>query len=71
MIDTTADQQGLTISAQRFACASTQKEMMQPKITEKEWELPGLRVAVVSDAKSFSLEKAEDGIGVVYAGCRR
>jgi hypothetical protein len=42
--------------------------MMQAKITEKEWELTGLRVAVVSDAKSFSLEKAEDGIGVVYAG---
>ena len=69
MIDATADQQGLTISATgTIRLRIHAKEMVQAKITEKGWELPGLRVAVVSDAKSFSVEKAQDGIDVIYSG---
>jgi hypothetical protein len=69
MIDVAADQQGLAISATGTVRLRIHaKEMVQAKITEKEWELPGLRIAVVSDAKSFSVEKAVNGIDLVYAG---
>jgi hypothetical protein len=69
MIDATADQQGLTISATgTIRLRIHAKEMAPEKIIEKEWELPGLNVAVVSDAKSFSVEKAGDAMDLVYAG---
>jgi hypothetical protein len=42
--------------------------MAQAKIGADVWDLPGLRVAVRSDAKSFSLEKVEGGIDLVYSG---
>jgi hypothetical protein len=69
MVDATANQQGLTISATgTIRLRINAKEMVRARITETEWELPGLRVAVASDAKSFSVEKAEDAIDLVYAG---
>jgi hypothetical protein len=69
MIDATADRQGLTISATgTIRLRIHAKEMVQAKIAEREWELPGLRVSVVSDAKSFSLEKAGDNLDLVYTG---
>jgi hypothetical protein len=68
MIDATADRQGLTISATgTIRLRIHAKDMVQAKITQKEWELPGLQVAVVSDAKSFRVEEAQDGIDLVYA----
>jgi hypothetical protein len=69
MIDATADEHGLTISATgtiRFRIHA--KEMVQSKVSEKEWELPGLRITVGADAKSFSMEKAEDAIDLIYSG---
>ncbi len=69
MIDATADKQGLTISttgAVRLRLHA--KDLMQTKISATTWELPGLNVAVSSDAKNFSMEKAEDSVDVVYSG---
>jgi hypothetical protein len=69
MIDATADQQGLTISATgtlRFRIHA--RQMAPEKITEKEWNLPGLNIAVISDAKGFSAEKAGDATDLVYTG---
>jgi hypothetical protein len=69
MIDASANEHGLTISATgTIRLRIHAKEMVQAKISEKEWELPGLRVAVDSDAKSFSVERAEDAIDLIYSG---
>jgi hypothetical protein len=69
MIDATADKQGLTISTTgTIRLRIHAKDAVQTKITATGWELPGLRVAVASDAKNFSVQKTEDGIDLVYAG---
>ena len=69
MIDATADKQGLTISATGTVRLRLHaKDLVQTKISATTWELPGLTVAVSSDAKNFSLEKSEDAVDVVYAG---
>src|SRR5580704_19102387 len=69
MIDVTADGQGLKISATgTIRLRIHAKEMVQAKVNEKQWELPGLQVSVDSDAKSFNIEKAEDAIDLVYSG---
>jgi hypothetical protein len=68
MIDAAADKSGLTISANGTVRLRIHaKDIGQAKITEKSWELPGLRVAVACDAKNFSVEKTDDAINVVYA----
>jgi hypothetical protein len=67
MIDATADKQGLTISATGTVRLRIHaKDMVQTKISATVWELPGLHVAVSSDAKNFSAEKAGDAIDLVY-----
>jgi hypothetical protein len=72
MVDATADQQGLTISATGTILLRIHaKEMVPEKIAEKDWDLPGLRIAVDSDAKSFSMEKKGDAIELVYTGMTR
>ena len=69
MIDVVADQHGLKISATgTIRLRIHAKEMVQAKVNEKQWELPGLRVSVDSDAKSFSIEKADDAIDLIYSG---
>ena len=69
MIDVTADKQGLTISTTGTVRLRLHaKDLAQPKISATTWELPGLTVAVYSDAKNYSLEKSEDAVDVVYAG---
>jgi hypothetical protein len=69
MVDATADEHGLKISATgtvRFRIHA--RNMAQTKASEKEWELPGLRIAVDSDAKSFSIEKADEAVDLIYSG---
>jgi hypothetical protein len=44
------------------------KDMVPTKVSEKEWELPGLRIAVDSDVKNFSMEKPDDAVDVTYSG---
>ena len=44
------------------------KDTLQAGINEKTWDLPGLNITVVSDAKNFSVEKAGDNLDLVYAG---
>ena len=69
MIDAAADEHGLKISATgtvRFRIHA--KDIVQTKVGEKEWELPGLRIAVDSDAKNFSMEKADNAVDVTYSG---
>jgi hypothetical protein len=69
MIDATADEHGIKISATgtvRFRIHA--KDLAQTKVSEKEWELPGLRIAVDDDAKNFSIEKADDAVDITYSG---
>jgi len=69
MIDVAADQRGLKILATgTIRLRIHAKEMVQAKVNEKQWELPGLRVSVDSDAKSFSIERADDAIDLIYSG---
>jgi hypothetical protein len=69
MIDATADEHGLKISATgTIRLRIHAKEILQTKVSEKEWELPGLRITVDSDARSFTTEKADDAIDVIYSG---
>jgi hypothetical protein len=72
MIDAIADQQGLTISATgTIRLRIHAKEIVPGKITEKQWDLPGLNIAISSDAKGFSVEKTGDAIDLVYTGMTR
>jgi hypothetical protein len=69
MIDVTANQLGLTISASgtlRFRIHAMQ--MAPETVTEKQWALPGLNIAVISDAKSFRIEKAGNATELTYTG---
>jgi hypothetical protein len=69
MIDATADAKGLTISATgTIRLRVHAKDMVETKIAANQWDLPGLQVAVTSDAKSFSMEKAGDAVDLVYSG---
>jgi hypothetical protein len=68
MVDATADEHGLTISTTgTIRLRIHAKDMAQAKISADVWNLPGLQVAVRSDAKNFSLEKVEGGIDLVYS----
>ena len=67
MIDATADKRGLTISATGTVRLRLHaKDMVQTKISATVWDLPGLHVAVTSDARNFSVEKTEGAIDLVY-----
>jgi hypothetical protein len=69
MVDATADEHGLTISTTgTIRLRIHAKDMAQAKIGADTWDLPGLQVAVRSDAKNFSLKKVEGGIDLVYSG---
>jgi hypothetical protein len=69
MVDATADEHGLTISTTgTIRLRIHAKDMAQAKISADAWDLPGLQVAIRSDAKNFSLEKVEGGIELVYSG---
>jgi hypothetical protein len=69
MIDATADERGLTISTTGAITVRIHaKGLDQTKIGSTSWELPGLKVAVSSDAKSFSIEKVDDSVDLVYSG---
>lgn len=68
-VDAIADERGLTISATgtlRFRIHA--KNQIQEKITQKDWDLPGLQAAITSDAHNFSIEKTSDGFDVIYSG---
>jgi hypothetical protein len=69
MVDAIADKDGLTISTQgtvRFRVHA--RGLAQEKIAAGGWDLPGLRVGVTADAKSFRVEKVESGFDVTYVG---
>jgi hypothetical protein len=69
MVDATADQDGLTISATgtvRWRIHA--KNLVPEEITATDWDLPGLRVTVASDSKSFGAEKTDDGVDLIYSG---
>jgi hypothetical protein len=69
MVDATADEHGLTISTTgTIRLRIHAKDLVQNNVGKAEWILPGLHVAVASDAKSFSVEKATDAIDLVYSG---
>jgi hypothetical protein len=69
MVDATADEHGLTISTNgTIRLRIHARDLVQNDVKATAWDLPGLRVAVTSDASSFKIEKAADAIDVVYAG---
>ena len=69
MVDATADQHGLTISTTGTVRLRIHaKGLMQDKVSAKDWTLPGLHVAVSSDAKDFRVEQAASGVDLVYSG---
>src|SRR6266702_2013150 len=71
-VDATADEHGLTIStAGTVRLRMHAKGLGRKNIGETEWGLPGLHVAVSSDAKSFTAEDVPDAIDVVYSGITR
>ncbi|HEX9201717.1 MAG TPA: hypothetical protein VF865_19320 [Acidobacteriaceae bacterium] len=71
-VDATADEHGLTIStAGTVRLRIHAKGLARKNIGETEWGLPGLHVAVSSDAKSFTAEDVPDAIDVVYSGITR
>ena len=72
MIDVTADKSGLTISTTgTIRLRLEAKEMVREKINATDWNLPGLRVTVASDAKNFSVEKVGEALDLVYDGMTR
>jgi hypothetical protein len=69
MVDASADEHGLTISATgTIRLRIHAKDLVQKNVGKTEWSLPGLQVEVTSDAKGFSIEKATDAIDLVYSG---
>jgi hypothetical protein len=69
MIDATADKHGITISAAgtiRIRIHATGAD--QTKVGANEWDLPGLKVAVTADSKTFSKDVSGDNIDVTYSG---
>ncbi len=69
LIDATADPRGITISTTgTIRIRIHARGMDQSKITAANWDLPGLKVSVTSDSKSFSEEKAGDNLDLVYSG---
>lgn len=69
MIDATADAHGITISATgTIRIRIHAKDIDETKIDATGWELPGLKVAVTSDSKSFSKDATRDNVDLVYSG---
>jgi hypothetical protein len=68
-VDATADEHGLTISTSgTIRLRVHARDLAQNKVNATEWILPGLHIAVASDAKSFVVEKNADAIDLVYTG---
>jgi hypothetical protein len=69
MIDATADAHGLTISATGTVRIRIHaRKVDKAKIGAALWDLPGLRVAVTADMKSFTEDKTGDNVDLVYSG---
>jgi hypothetical protein len=72
MIDATADEHGLTISASGTVRLRIHaKDLTPDKVSATSWEMPGLRIGVDSDEKTFTIEQQPDAIDVVYTGMNR
>lgn len=68
MVDATAAKQGLTISTSGTVRLRIHaKNLIVGKITEKNWDLPGLQIAASSDAKSFRTEQAGSSVDLIYS----
>ena len=68
-VDATADKHGLTISTTGTVRLHIHaRNMDQAKMSATEWDLPGLHVVVATDATNFTVEKANDGFDLAYAG---
>ena len=68
MVDVAADKSGLTISTSgtvRFRIHA--KDLAAQKLSEKDWDLPGLHIAATSDAKNFRTEQAGSELDLIYS----
>ncbi len=69
MIDATADAHGITISAAGTIRIRIHAKGLDPEeIGATGWDLPGLKVTITSDSKSFNKDKTGDNIDLVYSG---
>jgi hypothetical protein len=69
MIDATADPHGITISATgTIRIRIHAKNLDQSKLTATAWDMPGLKVAVTADSKSFTVDKTGENFDLVYSG---
>jgi hypothetical protein len=69
MIDAIADAHGIAISATgTIRIRIHAKGLDEAKISAAGWELPGLKVAVTADSKSFSKDKTGENADLVYSG---
>jgi hypothetical protein len=68
MIDATADKHGITISATgTIRIRIHAKGLDQAKVSTTEWDLPGFKVAVTADSKSFNKEINGDNLDITYS----
>ena len=68
-VDATADERGLTISTTGTVRFRIHAKGLDPaKVVAKNWSLPGLGVAVTSDAVDFSATPGADSVDLVYTG---
>ena len=69
MIDATADPHGITISAKgTIRIRIHARDLDQSKLTATAWDMPGLKVAVTADSKSFAVNKSGENFDLVYSG---
>ena len=68
-VDAKADEHGLTISTTgTIRLRIHAKGLDAARVVAKNWELPGLGVAVTTDATGFSIVPSGDNVDLVYPG---
>lgn len=72
-VDATADEHGLTIATVQgtMRLRIRAEGLDEKQLSEAEWQLPGLQIAVSSNAKSFRVEKGRQVVDVIYTGVDR
>jgi hypothetical protein len=67
-LNAVADERGLTISTTGTVRLLVQAYDTSARLEARQWNLPGLKVDVTSDAKDFTFERNGDAIELVYSG---
>jgi hypothetical protein len=68
-VNAIADRSGLTIVTKGLIRLRLHaKDLVATKITAQAWDLPGLHVSVISDAKGFAIKSSGDEVDIIYPG---